>query len=66
MGGGGSAPRGVPALGARSARPAGGRGCAAAGEAGELRAELSRYGVVVRDDGKQQHFRLTRAARPPA
>ncbi|PZG19443.1 hypothetical protein C1I95_11640 [Micromonospora craterilacus] len=34
-------------------------------EAGELRAELGRYGVVVRDDGKRQHWRLTRSARPP-
>ncbi|MCZ7420680.1 MULTISPECIES: hypothetical protein [unclassified Micromonospora] len=35
------------------------------GEARELRAELSRYGVVVRDDGKRQHFRLTRRAALP-
>ncbi|MTK01129.1 hypothetical protein [Micromonospora sp. CP22] len=31
-------------------------------EARELRAELARYGVVVRDDGKRQHVRLTRRA----
>ncbi|MEV4709709.1 hypothetical protein [Micromonospora sp. NPDC049374] len=35
------------------------------GEAKELRAELSRYGVVIRDDGKRQHFRLTRRAALP-
>ncbi|GIJ80758.1 hypothetical protein SAMN05443287_110109 [Micromonospora phaseoli] len=35
-------------------------------EARELRTELARYGVVVRDDGKRQHFRLTRSATPPA
>ncbi|MFV2102885.1 hypothetical protein [Micromonospora sp. LOL_024] len=34
-------------------------------EARELRAELARYGVVVRDDGKRQHFRLIRSAAPP-
>ncbi|TCB90981.1 hypothetical protein E0H26_26190 [Micromonospora zingiberis] len=34
-------------------------------EARELRAELGRYGVVVRDEGKRQYWRLTRSARPP-
>ncbi|WP_433531696.1 YqeB family protein [Micromonospora sp. CA-263727] len=33
-------------------------------EARELRAELGRYGVVVRDEGRRQHWRLTRPARP--
>ncbi|MGW0506908.1 YqeB family protein [Micromonospora sp. NPDC003241] len=34
-------------------------------EAGELRTELARYGVVVRDEGKRQHWRLSRSASPP-
>ncbi|QOC93295.1 YqeB family protein [Micromonospora craniellae] len=34
-------------------------------EAGELRTELGRYGVVVRDEGKRQHWRLSRSAAPP-
>ncbi|MEU5553938.1 hypothetical protein ABZ738_29615 [Micromonospora sp. NPDC047793] len=33
-------------------------------EAGELRTELARYGVVVRDEGGRQHWRLTRSAMP--
>ncbi|GGM21628.1 hypothetical protein GCM10011608_02830 [Micromonospora sonchi] len=33
-------------------------------EARELRTELGRYGVVVRDEGKRQYWRLTRSARP--
>ncbi len=34
-------------------------------EARELREELARYGVVVRDDDKRQYWRLTRSALPP-
>ncbi|MDG4792931.1 hypothetical protein [Micromonospora sp. WMMD1082] len=34
-------------------------------ETRELRAELARYGVVLRDEGKRQHFRLSRSALPP-
>ncbi len=34
-------------------------------EARELRAELGRYGVVVRDDAKRQYWRLTRSDRSP-
>ncbi|WP_204037214.1 YqeB family protein [Micromonospora qiuiae] len=34
-------------------------------EARELRTELGRYGVVVRDEGKRQYWRLTRSALPP-
>lgn len=34
------------------------------GEARELRAELARCAVVVRDDGKRQYWRLTRSAVP--
>ncbi|RIV36805.1 YqeB family protein [Micromonospora radicis] len=34
-------------------------------EARELRAELGRYGVVVRDEDKRQYWRLTRSAPPP-
>ncbi|WP_327039193.1 hypothetical protein [Micromonospora maris] len=34
-------------------------------EARELRAELGRYGVVVRDDAKRQYWRLTRSGKPP-
>ncbi|MEV6690373.1 hypothetical protein AB0M35_02685 [Micromonospora sp. NPDC051196] len=33
-------------------------------EARELRAELGRYGVVVRDEGERQYWRLTRSDRP--
>ncbi|BCJ58313.1 YqeB family protein [Micromonospora endophytica] len=35
-------------------------------DARELRTELGRYGVVVRDDGKRQYWRLTRTALPPS
>ncbi|MER7416581.1 hypothetical protein ABT346_07300 [Micromonospora peucetia] len=35
------------------------------GEARELRGELARSGVVIRDDGKRQYWRLTRAAPRP-
>lgn len=34
-------------------------------EARELRTELGRYGVVLRDDGERQYWRLTRSAFPP-
>ncbi|MFG2102555.1 hypothetical protein ACGFJ5_18360 [Micromonospora echinaurantiaca] len=34
------------------------------GEVRELRVELARLGVVVRDDGKRQYWRLTRSAVP--
>ncbi|MGC5031760.1 YqeB family protein [Micromonospora sp. DT229] len=34
-------------------------------EARELRAELGRYGVVVRDDDKRQYWRLTRSDHSP-
>ncbi|MEV6813689.1 hypothetical protein [Micromonospora sp. NPDC051296] len=34
-------------------------------EARELREELARYGVVVRDDDKRQHWRLARSVLPP-
>ncbi|WP_443677214.1 CysS/YqeB C-terminal domain-containing protein [Micromonospora phytophila] len=35
------------------------------GEARELRGELARTGVVVRDDGRRQYWRLTRSAPRP-
>ncbi|MEH1097832.1 YqeB family protein [Micromonospora sp. CPCC 205561] len=35
------------------------------GEARELRGELARSGVVIRDDGKRQYWRLTRTAPRP-